>query len=224
MQKQNLGFVLRDTYRHKGMRKKMVEAIRAMGFQDEAILQVMEKLPRHFFLDEAFDEWAYENMAFSIGYEQTISQPYTVAFQTSLLKLSRRMKVLEVGTGSGYQAAVLASLGARVYTIERQEGLFQKTTQLLREIGFPQIRCFLKDGYKGLPEYAPFDRILVTAAAPEIPSALLSQLTVGGILVIPVGTTQQEMTVVTRINESKYQYEKVGIFNFVPMLPGTQSA
>lgn len=215
---------MRDTYRHKGMRKKMVDAVKAMGIQDEAILQAMGKLPRHFFLDEAFDEWAYENKAFSIGYEQTISQPFTVAFQTSLLKVGKRMKVLEVGTGSGYQAAILALLGARVYTIERQEGLFQKTTQLLRAIGFPQIRCFLKDGYKGLPEYAPFDRILITAAAPEIPSALLNQLAIGGIMVIPVGTAQQEMTVITRVNESKYHFEKAGIFHFVPMLPGTQSA
>lgn len=206
------------------MRKKMVETIRAMGIQDETVLHAMGKLPRHFFLDEAFDEWAYENTAFSIGYEQTISQPFTVAFQTSILKLQPRMKVLEVGTGSGYQAAILALLGARVYTIERQEGLYQKTTQLLREIGFPQIRCFLKDGYKGLPEYAPFDRILITAAAPEIPNALLSQLAIGGIMVIPVGTTQQEMTVITRVNESKYHFEKAGIFHFVPMLPGTQSA
>lgn len=195
-----------------------------MGIQDEVVLQAIGQLPRHFFLDEAFDEWAYENKAFSIGYEQTISQPFTVAFQTSLLKLSKRMKVLEVGTGSGYQAAVLATLGARVYTIERQEGLFQKTSRLLREIGFPQIRCFLKDGYKGLPEYAPFDRILITAAAAEVPPALLSQLAIGGIMVVPVGTTQQEMTVITRLNESKYHIEKAGIFNFVPMLPGTQSA
>ena len=224
MQKQNVQFNLRDTYRHKGMRKKMVEAIRTMGIQDEVVLQAIGQLPRHFFLDEAFDEWAYENKAFSIGYEQTISQPFTVAFQTSLLKLSKRMKVLEVGTGSGYQAAVLATLGARVYTIERQEGLFQKTSRLLREIGFPQIRCFLKDGYKGLPEYAPFDRILITAAAAEVPPALLSQLAIGGIMVVPVGTTQQEMTVITRLNESKYHIEKAGIFNFVPMLPGTQSA
>lgn len=211
---------MKDTYRHKGMRRQMVNELRDMGIKNEAILSAMLELPRHFFLAEGFEEWAYKNQPFSIGYEQTISQPYTVARQTELLSVEKNMKILEIGTGSGYQAAVLAVLGAKVFTIERQEGLYKKTKALLVELGFTQIRCYLKDGNLGLPEYAPFDRILVTAGAKEIPQPLLNQLSIGGRLVIPVGVAAQEMKVIDKISETDFKLETAGIFRFVPLLPG----
>lgn len=211
---------MKDTYLHKGLRKKLVDSLRQKGIQDERVLEAMYALPRHFFLDNAFAEKAYQDQALPIGKEQTISQPYTVAFMTEALQVEKRQRILEIGTGSGYQAAILSILGARVFTIERQAALHQKTSALLKKLGFPQIRCYLKDGYKGLPEMAPFDRIIVTAGAPEVPEALLQQLKLGGILVIPVGKKSQRMYRITRTEEDKWVDEKLGTFRFVPFVAG----
>lgn len=211
---------MEDSYRHKGMRKRLIEKLRERGISDERILAAMEALPRHYFLDKAFEEHAYEDKAFPIGSEQTISQPYTVAYQTSLLEIKKRDKILEIGTGSGYQAAILVLMGARVYTVERQEALFQKTKALLEELKVGNIRCFLRDGTKGLAEYAPFDKILVTAGAIGIPEALLQQLKIGGMLVIPVGEDVQKMYRITRISEKEFKQEAFDDFRFVPFLEG----
>ena len=210
----------KDTYRHKGLRRKLVNTIKDKGIKNEGILKAMDALPRHFFLEKAFEEWAYQDKAFPIGNEQTISQPFTVAYQTELLEIKKRDKVLEVGTGSGYQAAILALLGARVYTIERQEELFHKTNNLLEKIEVGNIRTFLRDGYKGLPEYAPFDKILVTAGATTIPQPLKDQLKVGGFLVIPVGENVQKMIRITRLSDKEFQKEEFANFRFVPFLKG----
>lgn len=210
-----------DTYRHKGMRRKLLEQLSAKGIRDEQILNAIGTLPRHFFLDKAFEEWAYQDKPFPIGNEQTISQPYTVAYQTSLLEVKRRDKILEIGTGSGYQAGILAMLGARVYTIERQELLHRRAKKLLDQLQLGNIRCYLRDGYKGLPEFAPFDKILVTAGAPEIPEPLLLQLKVGGRLVIPVGDKAQKMLRLTRLNKAgDVETETFADFKFVPFLKG----
>ncbi len=211
----------KDTYRHKGLRRKLIALLRKKGIKDERILHVMEALPRHFFLEKAFEEWAYEDKPFPIGKEQTISQPYTVAYQTSLLSLQKRDKVLEIGTGSGYQAAILALLGARVYTIERQEFLHLKAKKTLKALKINNLRLYLRDGFKGLPEFTPFDKILVTAGATEIPETLKSQLAIGGLMVIPVGNRKmQQMIRVTRKSEQRYEIEKFDNFRFVPFLPG----
>ncbi len=203
------------------MRRKLVEQLSAKGIRDEQILNAIGTLPRHFFLDKAFEEWAYQDKPFPIGNEQTISQPYTVAYQTSLLKVKKRDKILEIGTGSGYQAGILAMLGARVYTIERQELLHRRAKKLLDQLQLGNIRCYLRDGYKGLPEFAPFDKILVTAGAPEIPEPLLLQLKVGGQLVIPVGDKAQKMLRLTRLNKAgDVETEKFADFKFVPFLKG----
>lgn len=210
-----------DTYRHKGLRKKLVASLRDKGIQDEKVLAAMNALPRHFFLENAFEEWAYEDKAFPIGNEQTISQPFTVAYQTELLQIKKRDKVLEVGTGSGYQAAILALLGARVYTIERQEALFHKTNELLGKIEVGNIRTFFRDGYKGLPEFVPFDKMIVTAGATNIPKTLKEQLKIGGLLVIPVGDgTTQKMIRITRLSEKEFKKEEFANFRFVPFLKG----
>lgn len=213
---------MEDTYLHKGMRRRLIETLRKRGITDERVLSVMEALPRHFFLDRAFEEHAYEDKAFPIGSEQTISQPYTVAYQTSLLDVQKRDKILEIGTGSGYQAAVLAMLGARVYTVERQETLYQKAKELLEKLEVGNVRCFFRDGSKGLPEYAPFDKILATAGATDIPQPLLEQLKIGGILIIPVGKTIQKMYRITRTSEHDYKEEILDSFRFVPFLKGTK--
>lgn len=203
------------------MRRKLVEQLSAKGIRDEQILNAIGTLPRHFFLDKAFEEWAYQDKPFPIGNEQTISQPYTVAYQTSLLEVKKRDKILEIGTGSGYQAGILAMLGARVYTIERQELLHRRAKKLLDQLQLGNIRCYLRDGYKGLPEFAPFDKILVTAGAPEIPEPLLLQLKVGGRLVIPVGDKAQKMLRLTRLNKAgDVETEKFADFKFVPFLKG----
>ncbi len=203
------------------MRRKLVEQLSAKGIRDEQILNAIGTLPRHFFLDKAFEEWAYQDKPFPIGNEQTISQPYTVAYQTSLLEVKKRDKILEIGTGSGYQAGILAMLGARVYTIERQELLYRRAKKLLDQLQLGNIRCYLRDGYKGLPEFAPFDKILVTAGAPEIPEPLLLQLKVGGQLVIPVGDKAQKMLRLTRLNKAgDVETEKFADFKFVPFLKG----
>ncbi len=213
---------MEDTYRHKGLRKQLIGLLRQKGIADEKVLEAMESLPRHYFLDKAFEEWAYEDKPFPIGHEQTISQPYTVAYQTVLLDVRKRDKVLEIGTGSGYQAAILALLGARVYTVERQEALYHKAKSLLRELKLGNIRCYLRDGSKGLPEFAPFDRIIVTAGAVEVPAPLLEQLAIGGILVIPVGDPVQRMHRITRISETEFQDEALAAFRFVPFLKGLE--
>ncbi len=213
---------MKDSYRHKGLRKKLVDGLQNKGIREEAILQAMINIPRHFFLEKAFEEWAYEDKAFPIGYQQTISQPYTVAYQTTLLQIQKRDKVLEIGTGSGYQACVLAEMGARVFTIERQEGLYLRTKEFLPKIGYAHIRLFFKDGYKGLPEFAPFEKILVTAGAERIPQALKSQLAIGGILVIPVGSRKSQlMWRLTRLSETEYREEAFDRFKFVPFVEGT---
>ncbi len=216
------GKKVQDTYRHKGMRRRLIEGLRRKGIQDQAVLQAMENLPRHFFLDKAFEEHAYEDKPFPIGNDQTISQPYTVAFQTQLLQVHKRSKVLEIGTGSGYQAAVLAAMGARVYTVERYEALYLKAKATLDALGLKNVRCFFRDGSKGLPEYAPFERIIVTAGAEEVPEVLKHQLAIGGILVIPVGREVQTMLRITRTAENTYLTEKEGDFRFVPFLEGTE--
>ena len=207
-----------DTYRHQGLRNQLISQIRKKGISDPAVLAALEKVPRHFFFDSSFLEYAYEDQPFPIGAGQTISQPYTVAFQTSLLKLSKGEKVLEIGTGSGYQACVLAEAGVKVFSIERQKSLYDKTRVLLAEMGYQRIKLFYGDGYKGLPAFAPFDKVLVTAAAPFIPELLIKQLRPGGILVVPVGDDVQIMTTILKISETEFRKEEHGNFRFVPML------
>jgi len=211
-----------DTLRHQGLRKRLVEGLKIKGIKDEKVLNAISKVPRHLFMDSGFIQFAYKDQAFPIGAGQTISQPYTVAFQTCLLQLKPHDKVLEVGTGSGYQAAVLVEMGANVFTIERQRELHLKVQQLLPELGyFPKF--FYGDGYKGLPTYGPFDKIIVTAGAPVIPEDLLQQLVLGGRMVIPVGPTdRQAMTVIIRVSENEFKKETHGTFVFVPMLKGTE--
>ena len=212
---------INDSPRHQGMRKNMVEGLKIKGVRDENVLAAIGRVPRHLFMESTFIQFAYKDQAFPIGAGQTISQPYTVAFQTQLLQVQKGDKILEVGTGSGYQAAVLIELGARVFTIERQKELYAKVHQFLPEIGYNPA-CFFGDGYKGLPGFAPFDKIIVTAGAPEIPESLVNQLAVGGIMVIPVGNDQkQEMKMVTRISENDFKVENLGDFIFVPLLKGT---
>ncbi len=210
-----------DTYRHKGLRKKLVDTIRNKGITDEKVLNAIMNVPRHFFLDSAFDELAYGDRAFPIGEGQTISQPYTVAYQTQLLDLKPFMKVLEIGTGSAYQAVVLAEMGAQVYTIERQKKLFDEN----RKFGFlkkyQSIKCFYGDGFEGLPTFAPFDRVLITAAAPEIPPKLIEQLKPGGMMVIPLGVGEvQRMMRITKLDSGALKEEVFDNFSFVPMLGG----
>ena len=201
----------------------LIETLRHGGIRDEKVLEAMSKVPRHLFLEKAFEEWAYQNVAFPIGNDQTISQPQTVAIQTSLLEVKKGDKILEVGTGSGYQACVLSLLGAKVYTIERQSALYEKTDKLLRELGFGAIRTFLGDGYEGLKMFAPFDKILVTAGATSLPENLIKQLAVGGHLVIPIGGDDvQTMWRYTKVTETEIESESFGKFKFVPFLKGTQ--
>jgi protein-L-isoaspartate(D-aspartate) O-methyltransferase len=209
-----------DSYRHKGLRNKLVDEVRDKGIKDERILQALNKVPRHFFMDSSFINFSYKDKAFPIGAGQTISQPYTVAYQTQLLDIQRHQKVLEIGTGSGYQTAILLELGANVYTIERQRELFLKAQSFLPGIGY-HAHFYYGDGYEGLPAFAPFDRILITAAAPEIPGKLLDQLKIGGCIVAPVGDSSfQTMTRVDRTGENEFETKKYGSFVFVPMLPG----
>lgn len=202
------------------MRRQLVETIKSKGITDDRVLEAIANIPRHFFLEKAFEDWAYQDKAFPIAKNQTISQPYTVAFQTELLDVHKREKILEIGTGSGYQAAVLAFLGGRVYSIERQETLYHSATRLLKELGFGNVRTYYRDGYKGLGEFAPFDKIIVTAGVDEIPGALLEQLKIDGILVIPVGKEIQMMYKITRISDTEFTKEKKGEFRFVPFLKG----
>jgi protein-L-isoaspartate(D-aspartate) O-methyltransferase len=206
------------------MRKRLIQELRDSGIKEEAVLKAIEKIPRHFFIDRSFEEHAYENTPFPIGRNQTISNPYTVAYQTQLLNIKKGDKVLEIGTGSGYQAAVLAELGADVYTIERHKPLSEHAKKTLKQCGYKTVKCFFGDGYAGLPDKAPFDKILITAAAPEIPKELLKQLVVGGIFVIPLGKGDiQQMLRITRKDEKRYDKETLDYFTFVPMLKGTSS-
>lgn len=210
-----------DTYRHKGLRKQLVETIRKKGITDEKVLASINNIPRHFFLDSAFDKVAYDDRAFPIGEGQTISQPYTVAYQTQLLEVKPFEKVLEIGTGSAYQASVLAELGAIVYTIERQKALFDsnKTFAYLKK--YPNIKFFYGDGYEGLPTYAPFDKVIITAAAPEVPQKLIAQLKPGGMMVIPVGMGEvQRMMRVTKMQNGALKEQVFDNFSFVPMIEG----
>lgn len=212
---------IEDTYRHKGLRKKLIQSIQKKGISDERVLDALLEVPRHFFLDSAFDEVAYEDRAFPIAEGQTISQPYTVAYQSQLLEVKPFMKVLEIGTGSAYQAVVLAEMGAQIYTIERQKKLFDtnKEFQFLKK--YPTIKFFYGDGYEGLPTYAPFDRILITAAAPEIPQKLIQQLKVGGMMVLPLGSGEvQQMMRITKLENDVLKEEVFDHFSFVPMIVG----
>ncbi|MCC7467487.1 MAG: protein-L-isoaspartate(D-aspartate) O-methyltransferase [Saprospiraceae bacterium] len=200
----------------------MVDGLRQRGIQDEAVLAAMAAVPRHYFLEKAFEEHAYEDKPFPIGCEQTISQPFTVAYQTVLLEVKNGDHVLEIGTGSGYQAAILAVLGAKVFTVERQEALYLYTKKLLETLGFNTIKCFFRDGSKGLPEKAPFDKIIVTAGAPVVPQPLKEQLAIGGILVIPVGESVQKMMKIKRISAIEFKEERFHDFRFVPFLEGVE--
>lgn len=210
-----------DTYRHKGLRKKLVDIVKKKGITDEKVLEAIDRIPRHFFLDSAFDEVAYEDKAFPIAEQQTISQPYTVAYQTQLLEIKPFEKVLEIGTGSAYQASVLAELGAQVYTIERQKKLFEANKKFAFIKKYPNIKFFYGDGYEGLPTYAPFDKVLITAAAPEIPQKLVVQLKTGGMMVIPVGSGDvQIMKRLIKQADGTMKEEVYDRFSFVPMLGG----
>lgn len=207
-----------DNYREKGARKKLVDDLRKKGIEDEAVLSAINKIPRHYFFDETFWHQAYKDIAFPIGEGQTISQPYTVAYQTQLLHINKGEKVLEIGTGSGYQACVLLELGAEVFTIERQQKLFSRTKIVLPHIGY-KPHFILGDGSVGLPEKAPFDKILVTAGAPDVPDGLLRQLKVGGIMVIPVGDEKsQKMITLFRISQNDFERHELDTFRFVPLV------
>lgn len=211
---------MEDTYLHKGLRKKLVEEIKQKGIKDQKVLEAINKVPRHLFMDSSFTKFAYKDQAFPIGAGQTISQPYTVAFQTELLDVKKMDKILEIGTGSGYQAAILIELGAKVYTIERQKKLMLKAKALLPKIGYSP-HFFYGDGYSGLPSYSKFDKILITAAAPDIPEKLLEQLKIGGKMVLPMGSSYtQTMTLVEKTGEKDYKKSEHGYFVFVPMLKG----
>ncbi len=213
--------VRNDTLRHQGMRKRLVDGLKIKGIKDSAVLEAIGTVPRHLFMESMFINFAYKDQAFPIGAGQTISQPYTVAFQTQLLEINKNDKVLEVGTGSGYQAAVLLEMGAKVFTIERQKELFAKVQHFLPEIGYTPA-FFFGDGYKGLPDFAPFDKIIVTAGAPSVPEDLTGQLKIGGRMVIPVGNDRKQvMKVFIRISETEFKTEKHGNFVFVPLLKGT---
>lgn len=212
--------MINESFEAKGKRLRLIAELREKGIKDENVLEAMNRVPRHLFMDPAFLNHAYQDKAFPISAGQTISQPYTVAIQTILLNVGKRSKVLEVGTGSGYQAAVLIEMGVKVYTIERQRELFQKSQALLTSMGY-KAHFFLGDGYEGKPQYGPYDGILITAATPEVPQNLLDQLKIGGRLVAPVGDSgTQIMTLFIRINETEFEKSSHGYFVFVPMLHG----
>jgi len=209
---------VRDTTKHQGLRNQLANVLHKKGIVDEKVLSAVRKIPRHLFIDSSFEDHAYKDKAFPIAADQTISHPYTVAFQTQTLEIKEGEKVLEIGTGSGYQTAVLLELKAEVYTIERQHELFKKTSLFLPKIGYKAKRFVFGDGYKGLPENAPFDKIIVTAGAPFIPKPLLGQLKVGGKLLIPVGEGTQIMTLLIRTSPKEFEKHELGDFRFVPML------
>ncbi len=209
---------MKDTFKHQGMRKQLANILRKKGITNAAVLKAIETIPRHLYLDSSFESHAYQDKAFPIAASQTISQPYTVAFQSQLLDVKPGANILEIGTGSGYQTAVLLEMGAKVYSIERQQELYKKTKLLLSKLGYRPKQLIFGDGYKGLDEQAPFDGIIVTAGAPFVPKPLMSQLKVGGKLVIPVGKDPQIMTLFTRTSEKEFAKEEFGEFRFVPLL------
>ena len=210
-----------DTYLHKGLRKQLIQVLRDKGIKDERVLAAIEAIPRHFFLDQAFERISYEDRAFPIAAQQTISQPYTVAYQTELLEIKKYDKVLEIGTGSAYQSCVLAELGASVFTVERQRELYDFVSDFFFLKNYSGIKRFYGDGYAGLPSYGPFDKVIVTAAAPFIPPKLIEQLKPGGIAVIPVGDDNgQKMLRITKDKDGNVNEEELGDFSFVPMLTG----
>jgi len=209
---------INDSNRHKGLRNQLVSTIKDKGIKNKSVLEAMSKVPRHLFMDSGFIDFAYQDKPFPIGADQTISQPYTVAFQTDLLAVTSGHKILEIGTGSGYQTAVLIELRAEVYSIERQKELYTKAKKFLPKVGYVPKKLVFGDGYLGLPEHAPFDGIIVTAGAPVVPKPLLEQLKIGGRLVIPVGDDVQVMTVFVRTGEKKFEKHEYGDFRFVPML------
>lgn len=207
-----------DTLKHKGKRQQLAKLVEQKGIKDEKVLEAIRTIPRHLFIDSSFEDHAYQDKPFPIAAEQTISQPFTVAYQSELLQVEKGQSVLEIGTGSGYQTAVLCELGAKVYSIERQQELFKKTRLFLSKLGYRPKHLSFGDGYKGLPEYAPFDRIIVTAGAPYVPKPLLSQLKVGGRMVIPVGKDLQVMTLFERKSENEFVKTELDEFRFVPLL------
>jgi protein-L-isoaspartate(D-aspartate) O-methyltransferase len=210
-----------DSYRHKGLRKKLIDSIRDKGISDERVLDAMMNIPRHYFLDTALEHISYQDRAFPIGEGQTISQPYTVAYQTQLLEVEDYDKILEIGTGSAYQAIVLAEMGAHVFTIERQKKLFEQNKNFILKSKYPNIKFFYGDGFEGLPTYAPFDKIIITAAAPFIPPKLIEQLKVGGKMVIPLDEDGiQKMMRITKNEDGSLEEEAFSNFSFVPMLKG----
>jgi len=210
-----------DSYRHKGLRKKLIDSLRLKGITNEQVLDAMMNIPRHFFLDTALDHIAYQDRAFPIQEGQTISQPYTVAYQTQLLELEPHDKILEIGTGSAYQASVLAEMGANVFTIERQKKLFELNKEFIFRKKYPNIKFFYGDGFEGLPTFAPFDKILITAAAPFIPPKLIQQLKPGGKMVLPLDDDgMQKMMRITKNEDGSYEEETFSNFSFVPMLKG----
>lgn len=207
-----------DTFKHKGLRKKLVDELRQLGIEDEKVLNAINSVPRHLFLNSAFEDFAYQNKAFPIGEGQTISHPYTVAFQSQLLDVHKDEKVLEIGTGSGFQTAVLLEMGAEVYSIERHKKLHDTAKNLLKRLGYQPRYITFGDGYKGLPTFAPFDKIIVTAGAPFVPKNLLLQLKIGGMLLIPIGEGEQIMTSFLKTGEKSFEKMEFGDFKFVPML------
>ncbi|MFV0541610.1 MAG: protein-L-isoaspartate(D-aspartate) O-methyltransferase [Aestuariibaculum sp.] len=209
---------MKDTFKHRGLRNHLVNELIGKGISDQLVLDAIRNIPRHLFMDSGFLDHAYQDKAFPIAAGQTISQPYTVAFQTELLQVKKEDKILEIGTGSGYQTAVLCELGARVYSIERQQELFKKTSKFLPKIGYRAKKLIFGDGYKGLPAEAPFNGIIVTAGAPFVPKPLLSQLKIGGRLVIPVGDDVQVMTLFIRKGKKEFEQHELGEFRFVPLL------
>lgn len=209
---------MKDTHKHQGLRNQLATVVNAKGITDENVLKALRKIPRHLFMDSSFEAHAYQDKPFPIAAEQTISQPYTVAFQTQVLEIKKGDKVLEIGTGSGYQTAVLLEMKAEVYSIERQKELFKKTSLFLPKLGYRPKKLIFGDGYKGLPTIAPFDKIIVTAGAPYVPKPLLSQLKIGGMLLIPVGEATQIMTLFIRKSPKEFEKHQLGDFRFVPML------
>ena len=209
---------MRDTSKHQGLRNQLATLLQAKGITDRKVLNAIRQIPRHLFIDSSFEDHAYKDKAFPIAAEQTISQPYTVAFQSQTLAIQPNDKVLEIGTGSGYQTAVLLELKAAVFSIERQQELFKKTSLFLPKLGYIPKKFVFGDGYNGLPAQAPFDKIIVTAGAPFVPKPLLSQLKVGGMLLIPVGDTTQIMTLFVRKSVKEFEKQELGDFAFVPML------
>ncbi|CAM3706906.1 protein-L-isoaspartate(D-aspartate) O-methyltransferase [Flavobacterium gelidilacus] len=209
---------MKNTSKHQGLRNQLAKLLEEKGITDKNVLEAIKIIPRHLFLNSSFEDFAYQDKAFPIAADQTISQPYTVAFQSQLLEVKKDDTILEIGTGSGYQTAVLCIMGAKVYTIERQNELFKKTSLLLPKLGIRPKKVIFGDGYKGLPEFAPFDSIIVTAGAPFIPQPLMAQLKIGGRLVIPLGEEHQIMTMLIRKNETQFEKHEFGEFRFVPLL------